>query len=263
MEAFGAQLEVLPSPEGITPELIPRMRARAAELAIELDGYQTDQFTQPRHGRRLPTGSAPRSSSSCPIRIDAFCVVRRHRGLLPRREPDVARPRHRDASRRRRARRSPRCCRAVRRERIASRVAARGSCPTSSPPTTSTRRSRSRPTTRSRWLAARPVKRACSPDPSTGANVTAALELARRLGRRQQSRDDPGRLWSQVPRGTGLPRRLTHTLRPSTAASRSAADAPGGATCSSSNIPGPRWRVAYSRANGIRVSASSGSRSVL
>ena len=26
MEAFGARLEVLPSPEGITPELIPRMR---------------------------------------------------------------------------------------------------------------------------------------------------------------------------------------------------------------------------------------------
>ena len=44
MEAFGARLEVLPSPEGITPELIPRMRARAAELAASLDAYQTDQF---------------------------------------------------------------------------------------------------------------------------------------------------------------------------------------------------------------------------
>ena len=44
MEAFGAHLEVLPSPEGITPELIPRMRARAAELAKEIGGYQTDQF---------------------------------------------------------------------------------------------------------------------------------------------------------------------------------------------------------------------------
>jgi cysteine synthase len=45
MEAFGARLEVLTSPAGITPELIPRMRARAAELAFEVNGYQTDQFT--------------------------------------------------------------------------------------------------------------------------------------------------------------------------------------------------------------------------
>lgn len=45
MEAFGAHLEVLPSPAGITPELIPRMRARAAELAASLDAYATDQFT--------------------------------------------------------------------------------------------------------------------------------------------------------------------------------------------------------------------------
>jgi cysteine synthase A len=44
MAAFGAHLEVLPSPEGITPQLIPRMRARAAELAKEIGGYQTDQF---------------------------------------------------------------------------------------------------------------------------------------------------------------------------------------------------------------------------
>ena len=33
MEAFGAIVEIIPSPEGITPELIPRMRTRAAELA--------------------------------------------------------------------------------------------------------------------------------------------------------------------------------------------------------------------------------------
>jgi cysteine synthase A len=45
MEAFGAHVEIVPSPEGITPSLIPRMRARAAEVARELHGYQTDQFT--------------------------------------------------------------------------------------------------------------------------------------------------------------------------------------------------------------------------
>ncbi|MGI9031201.1 MAG: PLP-dependent cysteine synthase family protein [Ilumatobacteraceae bacterium] len=45
MEAFGARLDIVPSPTGITPELLPRMRARARELATSLDAYQTDQFT--------------------------------------------------------------------------------------------------------------------------------------------------------------------------------------------------------------------------
>jgi cysteine synthase A len=45
MEAFGADVEIIPSPAGITPDLIPRMRARAKELAEQLGAYQTDQFT--------------------------------------------------------------------------------------------------------------------------------------------------------------------------------------------------------------------------
>jgi cysteine synthase A len=44
MEAFGASVEIVESPAGITPELIPRMRARAGELATEVGGFQTDQF---------------------------------------------------------------------------------------------------------------------------------------------------------------------------------------------------------------------------
>jgi len=44
MQAFGAELEIVSSPEGITPDLIPRMRARAAEIAQEVGGFQTDQF---------------------------------------------------------------------------------------------------------------------------------------------------------------------------------------------------------------------------
>jgi cysteine synthase A len=44
MEAFGAELDVVHSPEGITPTLIPTLRARAAELVGELDAYATDQF---------------------------------------------------------------------------------------------------------------------------------------------------------------------------------------------------------------------------
>jgi cysteine synthase A len=44
MRAFGADVELILSPEGITPTLIPRMRERAAEIAAEVGGYQTDQF---------------------------------------------------------------------------------------------------------------------------------------------------------------------------------------------------------------------------
>jgi cysteine synthase A len=44
MRAFGAELDLVASPDGITPQLIPAMRARAAEVAAEIDGFQTDQF---------------------------------------------------------------------------------------------------------------------------------------------------------------------------------------------------------------------------
>jgi len=44
IEALGAEVEVLPSPEGITPELVPRMMTRAAEIVEETGGFATDQF---------------------------------------------------------------------------------------------------------------------------------------------------------------------------------------------------------------------------
>jgi cysteine synthase len=44
MQAFGAEVEIVSSPEGITPELIPRMMERAAEIVEEVDGFATDQF---------------------------------------------------------------------------------------------------------------------------------------------------------------------------------------------------------------------------
>src|SRR5262245_27983854 len=43
MEAFGARLEVLPSPEGVTPDLVPRMMARAREAADGTGGCATEQ----------------------------------------------------------------------------------------------------------------------------------------------------------------------------------------------------------------------------
>jgi cysteine synthase A len=44
MEAFGAEVELIHSPEGITPDLIPAMMRRAAEIAAETGAYWTDQF---------------------------------------------------------------------------------------------------------------------------------------------------------------------------------------------------------------------------
>jgi cysteine synthase len=44
MRAFGAEVEVVPSPEGITPDLIPKLMRRAAAIVEEIGGYPTDQF---------------------------------------------------------------------------------------------------------------------------------------------------------------------------------------------------------------------------
>ncbi|MBI1378373.1 MAG: pyridoxal-phosphate dependent enzyme [Frankiales bacterium] len=44
MQALGAHVELVPSPEGITPDLIPRMRERAQQIARETGAYATDQF---------------------------------------------------------------------------------------------------------------------------------------------------------------------------------------------------------------------------
>ena len=44
MRAFGAEVELIESPEGITPSIVPRMMARAATLVAEVGGYPTDQF---------------------------------------------------------------------------------------------------------------------------------------------------------------------------------------------------------------------------
>jgi cysteine synthase A len=44
MQAFGADVELVASPAGITPELIPTMMSRAAEIAAETGAFATDQF---------------------------------------------------------------------------------------------------------------------------------------------------------------------------------------------------------------------------
>ncbi len=42
--AFGAVLDVIPSPDGIHPDLIPSMQRRAAEIVEQEGAYPTDQF---------------------------------------------------------------------------------------------------------------------------------------------------------------------------------------------------------------------------
>jgi cysteine synthase A len=44
MRAFGADVELIPSPAGITPELIPAMVRRAGQIAAETGAFWTDQF---------------------------------------------------------------------------------------------------------------------------------------------------------------------------------------------------------------------------
>ena len=72
MRAFGADLDVLPSPEGITADLIPRMIERAAEIVEEVDGYPTDQFRNEdmiEGYRELGAELAEQLDG----RVDAFC----------------------------------------------------------------------------------------------------------------------------------------------------------------------------------------------
>ncbi len=73
MRAFGADVELLSSPEGITPTLIPRMRARAAEIAAEIGAFQTDQFnnTDMVEGYRALGAEL---ADQLDGRIDAVCI---------------------------------------------------------------------------------------------------------------------------------------------------------------------------------------------
>ena len=45
MRAFGAEVELIPSPDGITPDLIPSMMRRAAEITAQTGAFATDQFS--------------------------------------------------------------------------------------------------------------------------------------------------------------------------------------------------------------------------
>src|SRR5690348_13395444 len=74
MRAFGAEVELIPSPDGITPDLIPSMMRRAAEITAQTGGFATDQFnnTDMVEGyRRL--GEELIEQLPGPPSIEAFC----------------------------------------------------------------------------------------------------------------------------------------------------------------------------------------------
>jgi cysteine synthase A len=73
MRAFGAEVELIHSPDGITPALIPSMRVRAAEIAVEIGGYETDQF----NNRDMLDGYdalGVELAEQLDGRLDAFCA---------------------------------------------------------------------------------------------------------------------------------------------------------------------------------------------
>ena len=75
MRAFGAEVELIPSPDGITPRLIPAMMRRAAEIAAQTGAFATDQFnnTDMVDGyRRL--GEELLDQLSGPPPISTFCA---------------------------------------------------------------------------------------------------------------------------------------------------------------------------------------------
>ncbi len=86
MAAFGADVEIIPSPEGITPDLIPRMMERAKEIVEETGGYRDRPVPERGHGRGLRRARATSSSEQLDGRIDAFCAYVGTAGCFTRRD---------------------------------------------------------------------------------------------------------------------------------------------------------------------------------
>src|SRR5215475_11148093 len=74
MRAFGAEVELIPSPGAITPGLIPAMKRRAAEITAQTGAFATDQFhnTDMVDGYRL-LGEELLDQLPGPPPISAFC----------------------------------------------------------------------------------------------------------------------------------------------------------------------------------------------
>jgi cysteine synthase A len=73
MAAFGAELEIIPSPDGIHPGLIPSMRERAAQIVAEHGAFPTDQFNN-RDALVGYRGIGTEAVAQVHGRIDAVCI---------------------------------------------------------------------------------------------------------------------------------------------------------------------------------------------
>src|ERR1043165_5540484 len=82
MQVFGAELEVLKSDGGkLTPDLVPRMMARAREIAAEGPSYATDQMRNPDMVAGYdPLGEEP--LRQMPEPIHTFCAAVGPAGVL-------------------------------------------------------------------------------------------------------------------------------------------------------------------------------------
>ena len=195
MRAFGAEVELIPSPDGITPELIPAMIRRAGEIAAETGAFWTDQFNNADmiDGYR-GLGEELLDQVAGDRRV---LQLRRHGRLLPRHHPRAARS----------------GCPALHRvvvEPAESAVLSGGApgthhiegggigAPAAAAAAGRRRRGRSRCPRPRRSRMAREAARAegVFSGPSTGANLVAALAVARRLG--------PGRRVVTVQVDSGL-----------------------------------------------------------
>jgi cysteine synthase A len=72
MRAFGAHLEVIPSPDGITLDLIPAMQRRARGIVTETGGYPTDQFHNPHMVAGYRTLGVE-ITQQVPAPVDVYC----------------------------------------------------------------------------------------------------------------------------------------------------------------------------------------------
>ena len=161
MRAFGAELDVIPSPDGITPELIPRLMERAAEIVEDVGGYATDQF----RNEDMIDGYAELGTELAQQldgRVDAFCtyvgtagcflgVTRALRRTIPDLHRVVVEPSE-----------SPVDLGGPSREPTTSREAASASGRRCSHASTSTRWSPSPRRRPSRWPSVPPRSRGCS-----------------------------------------------------------------------------------------------------
>lgn len=73
MRGFGADVELISSPAGITPELIPAMRRRAAEIAESTGAFATDQFNNTDMVSGYHTLGEEIIAALGGLAIDAFC----------------------------------------------------------------------------------------------------------------------------------------------------------------------------------------------